>query len=223
MIGFVFGFVGLEGSKPKHCSLMCGVISERRYRGVGYQLKLKQREAVLAQGIELVTWTYDPLQSANAHFNFAKLGVIAQSYEQNLYGDIRDELNRGLPTDRLAVEWWVRSPRVIARVERGERPKFPQGLTIVNRTEERQGLLVNLEHDLNLNDKRLLVEIPRDIQALKQEDLELAQRWRLQTREIFEHYLERGYIISEFFAVELEGRKRGFYLLERASLEELLQ
>jgi len=222
MIGFVFGFVGLEGGKPKHCSLMCGVVSEQRYRGVGYKLKLKQREAVLSQGIELVTWTYDPLQSANAHFNFAKLGVIARSYERDLYGDIRDEINRGLATDRFTVEWWVKSPRVVARVEKGERPKFPEGLNIVNRTEEREGLSVNLEHDLDLSDERLLVEIPRDIQGLKRKDLELAQRWRFQTREIFENYLQKGYIVSEFFAVELEGRKRSFYLLERVSAEELL-
>jgi len=215
LIGFVFGFPGIENGKPKHCSLMCGVLNERRFQGVGYQLKLAQREFVLSQGLDLITWTYDPLQSANAYFNFAKLGVIARRYERDLYGDIRDELNRGLPTDRFTVEWRIKSQRVLSRVEQGERPEFPEGAPVVNRTEMRGDLLVNAAYDLDLEAERLLVEIPRDIRALKEADLKLARRWRQQTREIFESYLQRGYIVTEFFAVEHEGEKQGFYLLER--------
>jgi len=220
MIGFVFGFPGLEDGRPKHCSLMCGVLDERRFRGVGYQLKLKQREIVLSQGLELITWTYDPLQSVNAYFNFAKLGVIARRYERDLYGDIRDELNRGLPTDRFLVEWWIKSPRVCSRVEQGERPDFPEGLPMINRTDLKGALLVNVEYDLDLEKERLLVEIPWDIQGLKEVDLKLAQRWRQETREIFEGYLQRGYVVTEFFTVEREGRKRGFYLLERRPVQD---
>lgn len=218
LIGFVFGFPGIEDGKPKHCSLMCGVLNERRFQGVGYQLKLKQREIVLSQGLKLITWTYDPLQSANAYFNFAKLGVIARRYERDLYGDIRDELNRGLPTDRLLVEWWIRSPRVISRLERKARSAFPEGIPLINRTELKGDLLANTSYDLDLRDERLLVEIPRDIARLKEADLKLAQRWRLETREIFEAYFKRGYAASEFFTIEREGRKRSFYLLERGPL-----
>jgi predicted GNAT superfamily acetyltransferase len=181
MIGFVFGFPGLdpESGRPKHCSLMCGVLSERRFRGLGHKLKRKQREAVLAQGLDLVTWTFDPLQSANAYFNFHKLGVIARSYERNLYGDMRDGLNRGLPTDRFTVEWWVRSPRVAARVEGGRRPSFSQEIEeapVVNRTETRDGTLVNVAINVDVDAERLLVEVPLDLQALKDQSLELAQR-----------------------------------------------
>jgi predicted GNAT superfamily acetyltransferase len=225
MIGFVFGFPGYdaEHKRWKHCSLMCGVLSDKRYRGVGYRLKLAQREAVLAQGLDLITWTFDPLQSANAHFNFRKLGVIARRYEENLYGDMRDELNRGLPTDRFAVEWWIRSPRVRARVENpnASRPVMPEDAPVVNRTERRAGLLVNAEIQLDLRAERLLVEIPTDINALRQQDLELTQRWRLETREIFQGYLAQGYLVSEFCIVP--GERRGFYLLERARPEDVLE
>jgi predicted GNAT superfamily acetyltransferase len=227
MIGFVFGFPGLDPVQRlwKHCSLMCGVLSDRRFRGVGYQLKLAQREAVLAQGLRLVTWTFDPLQSANAYFNFHKLGVIARSYERNLYGDMRDGLNRGLPTDRFTVEWWIRSPRVAARVERGRRPSPQQieATPVVNRTETRDGVLVNVAIDLDMDAERLLVEIPLDLQALKDQSLELARRWRLETRQIFEHYLARGYVVSEFTVTGERGGERGFYLLERTEPEELLK
>jgi len=227
LVGFVFSFLGLEAaeSQPqfKHCSLMCAVLEERRYQGVGHQLKLKQREFVLSQGLDLVTWTFDPLQSANAYFNFSKLGVLSNRYERNLYGDIRDELNRGLETDRLTVEWWVRSPRVVARAERFKRPALSlEGVKTVNRTIFESGLLRSSEYELNLTDARFLVEVPHNIQLLKEKDLELAVCWRHQIREIFEHYFARGYIASEFIVQEQRGIKRSFYLLEKLSKEELL-
>ncbi len=228
MIGFVYGFPGFiieeKQLKLKHCSLMAAVLPEHRFRGVGYQLKLKQRECVLSQGLDLITWTFDPLQGANAHFNFTKLGVICCQYEPNLYGDIRDELNRGLPTDRFSVEWWIRSPRVTARVERLEKPHFSRELPLVNRTAiNRRGLLGNLEYDLERKEARLLVEVPRDIRALKEADLDLALRWRLETRKIFAHYFKRGYIASEFFSSALEPQPRSYYLLEKLPKDELLE
>lgn len=228
MIGFVFGFPGLDPAHQrwKHCSLMCGVLGDRRFRGVGHRLKRAQREAVLAQGLDLVTWTFDPLQSANAHFNFHKLGVIARSYERDLYGDMRDGLNRGLPTDRFTVEWWIRSPRVAARVERGQRPNFSREIeetSAVNRTAMEDGTPVNAVIDLDRDAERLLVEIPLDLPALREQNLELARRWRLETRQIFEHYLARGYVVSEFIVAgeRDHARARGFYLLERKEPEEL--
>ncbi len=230
MIGFVYGFPGLvwdrEGlPRPKHCSLMAAVLPEHRFHGVGYQLKLKQRELVLSQGMDLITWTFDPLQSANAHFNFAKLGVISRQYERNLYGDIRDELNRGLPTDRFAVEWWIKSPRVIARLQGNERvsPSL-QELPVVNRTRiEKRGYLENVDVDLSRKEERLLVEIPRDLRTLKEQDPQLAEQWRLKTREIFEHYFQQGYMASEFFTQEQGGRSRSFHLLEKADLDDVLK
>lgn len=227
LVGFVFGFLGLEAAGPqprfKHCSLMCAVLEERRYQGVGHQLKLKQREFVLSQGLDLVTWTFDPLQSANAYFNFNKLGVISNHYERDLYGDIRDELNRGLPTDRLTVEWWVRSPRVAARAERLKQPSVSlEGMKVVNGVALESGLPRSSQYELNLADDRLLVEIPHNIQLLKEKDVELALRWRHQIREIFEHYFARGYIASEFVVKGQASGKRSFYLIEKLAKEELL-
>ena len=86
-------------------------------RGIGLQLKTAQREAVLAQGIELITWTYDPLESRNAYLNIQKLGAICKLYRRNEYGDMLDELNQGMPSDRFEVEWWINSRRVSQRVD----------------------------------------------------------------------------------------------------------
>ena len=121
LAGFVFGFPGLtpEG-RLKHCSHMAGVHPAYRDQNLGYWLKLAQREAVLAQGIDLITWTFDPLEARNAWLNFRKLGAVCNTYLRNVYGDMRDGLNAGLPSDRLQVDWWIGSERVEGRLRVGE-------------------------------------------------------------------------------------------------------
>ncbi|MCX8103639.1 MAG: hypothetical protein N3E42_04275 [Candidatus Bipolaricaulota bacterium] len=234
MIGFVYGFPGIEHNRLKHCSLMCAVVSERRFQGVGYQLKLKQREAVLAQGIELITWTFDPLVSSNAHFNLHKLGVISNRYERNLYGDMRDRLNAGLETDRLTVEWWIASPRVQRRLDLSPEEGGELSLPLreggwgvrsepINQTEERDGFLINRDYSLARTEPKLLLEIPYHWQRMREQNMPLVREWRQVTRAIFEHYFAQGYYATDFLVFEHPGQKRAFYLLEQATREELLK
>ncbi|MCS6936416.1 MAG: hypothetical protein NZ610_04200 [Candidatus Bipolaricaulota bacterium] len=225
MIGFVYGFPGIEQNRVKHCSLMCAVVSERRFQGVGYQLKLKQREAVLAQGIELITWTFDPLVSSNAHFNLHKLGVISNRYERNLYGDMRDRLNAGLETDRLTVEWWIASPRVRRRLDfAGSVPKGDLAALgeVINQTEERDGFLVNRDYSLARTEPKLLLEIPYHWREMREQNMPLVREWRQVTRAIFERYFAQGYYATDFLVFEHLGQKRAFYLLEKSQREALL-
>src|SRR5687768_15306206 len=104
MVGFVFGFPGILNGETIIHSDMLGVTSEYRSQSVGYLLKLAQRDAALAMGVKRITWTFDPLQSRNAHLNFGKLGVIADRYLINYYGDTSSFLHR-FGTDRLWVTW----------------------------------------------------------------------------------------------------------------------
>ena len=121
LAGFVFGFLGLTADgRLKHCSHMAGVHPDYRDHGVGYHLKLAQRDHVLAQGLDLITWTFDPLETRNAWLNFHKLGVICHTYIRNLYGAMRATINAGPPSDRFEVEWWIRSQRVVERLGVGE-------------------------------------------------------------------------------------------------------
>ena len=115
MVGFVFGFPGiLDGETIIH-SDMLGVVPAYRSRNLGYLLKCAQREAAIARGVKCMTWTFDPLQSRNAHLNFAKLGVIADKYYVDYYGTTSSFLHRD-GTDRLWVTWWLRSERVESRL-----------------------------------------------------------------------------------------------------------
>jgi len=115
-VGFALAFPALrEGSAYLH-SHMVAVLPEYQNQGVGRQLKLAQRGEALARGIDLIEWTFDPLQLKNAHFNIGRLGAIARRYVPNLYGRTTSPLHGGLPTDRLVAEWWLRSPRVQSRL-----------------------------------------------------------------------------------------------------------
>ena len=126
-VGFALAFAAArEGLTYLH-SHMVGVVEEYQNRGVGKLLKLAQREDALERGINLIEWTFDPLQLKNAHFNIERLGAIVRHYIPNLYGRTSSPLHAGLPTDRLVAEWWVRSQRVeniLAGVRRAERSGY---------------------------------------------------------------------------------------------------
>ena len=120
LVGLLFGYWGIAaGGKLNHCSHLMGVAPEVQGQGVGYQLKLAQREFALVRGCELVTWTYDPLESRNANLNIHKLGAVCRTYCRDYYGPMEDGLNRGLPSDRFQVDWWIDSERVRERVASG--------------------------------------------------------------------------------------------------------
>lgn len=113
IVGFVLGFPALKSDgRLYHYSHMVGVRRAYRGRGIALELKLAQRKVVLAQGLDLIEWTYDPAQGLNAKFNFAKLGVICRKYYPNYYGEMGDSINRGMISDRFKAEWWIKSERV---------------------------------------------------------------------------------------------------------------
>jgi len=112
-IGFVFAIPGIkpDGRSYLH-SHMLGVLPEYRNAGIGRRLKLLQRDDALGRGIEMIEWTFDPLELKNAFLNIEKLGAIVRRYSENTYGVTASPLHGGLPTDRCSAEWWIDSPRV---------------------------------------------------------------------------------------------------------------
>lgn len=228
LVGFVFGFLGTDETNPnrpaltrlKHCSHMLGVLPAYRDQGLGYQLKLAQREFVLKQGIRLVTWTYDPLESRNARLNIARLGAVCHTYRRNIYGEMADALNAGLPSDRFQVEWWITSARIQERLF-GQRAALvldsflSADTPILNPSEVApdDGLPRPAHEPLSSRGTFALIEIPSDFQAIKAHDMVLARAWRQQTRELFEQAFADGYLVTDFFREILEGRERSFYAI----------
>ena len=125
LIAFCMAIPGLKpGGKSYLHSHMLGVLPEYRDLGVGRRLKLRQREDAISRGIELIEWTFDPLEIKNAYFNIERLGAIVRRYVRNQYGTTTSHLHGGLPTDRCTAEWWVSSERV-RRTVAGEPAEFP--------------------------------------------------------------------------------------------------
>jgi predicted GNAT superfamily acetyltransferase len=125
MVGFCLSIPGLKaGAKSYLHSHMLGVLPGYRDSGVGRRLKLAQRDDALARGIDLIEWTFDPLELKNAFFNIERLGAVVRRYVMNQYGTTTSHLHGGLPTDRCVAEWWIGSPRAKAIIA-GE--KFPRG------------------------------------------------------------------------------------------------
>ncbi len=222
MVGVLFGFTALDNGKPYHYSHITGVLKAYQAKGVGFKLKLAQREHVLRQGQDLVRWTFDPLQAGNAYFNIGKLGAVCRTYWRELYGSLDDSLNRGRLTDRFEVEWWIRSKRVRDRLEKKWRrrlsPSFhEQDVKVVNETwKGKGGVRMALGMRLGLRDERLLVEIPESIARVRDASLNLARDWCLNFRKTFQHYFRRGYVATDV-SVLTEGRERRvFYLLEHS-------
>ena len=112
LVGFAMALPGYHDGKPYLHSHMLAVLPEYRNAGLGRRLKLAQRDDALERGIDRMEWTFDPLEIKNAHLNIARLGAIARRYMRNIYGPSTSPLQGGLPTDRLVVEWWLKSERV---------------------------------------------------------------------------------------------------------------
>jgi len=218
LIGFAYSFVGREEERMVHHSHMLAVRPAYRNLNLGYRLKLAQRDRSLAQGITRMTWTFDPLQSLNAHFNFAKLGVIADSYKTNFYGEATSSFLHqiGIGTDRLWVTWLLDSSRVHERLQTKEQsrtsnPDLDRIACLVqvgpnNVPQRGQSSEVAGQSDVS-------IEIPADINALQRESPELAARWREATRWAFSQALSSGYLIEDFCGASRNDQPVGVYLL----------
>ncbi len=219
MKGFVYSIPALKDGKLIQWSHMLGVTRDARDGGLGLRLKLAQRARSLEMGIDLIEWTYDPLQALNAHLNFAKLGVVVEEYEEDIYGASSSPLHSGSPTDRFVAEWRLNAPHVVRRIE-GQRSGRVRDASVaaaplVNPSRQAGRWLAPGPADLSLAAPRLLVEIPVGVADLQLEDPPLALEWRLATRAVFQHYFRAGYRVVDFFLSRASGR--GHYLLSRSS------
>ena len=226
LVGFVLGFPGLEetatGPRVHHTSHMAGVHPDYRDAGLGFLLKRAQWQLVRQQKVDRITWTYDPLQSRNANLNILKLGAICNTYIPNYYGEMRDGINVGMPSDRFKVDWWVNSNRVIKKLSKKPPRKLDlahylsAGTPFINQSEiNSAGLVEPISIDLDLSKVHpplLLLEIPVDIQEIRVKDQDLAIAWSHHIHTLFSHYFERDYFVTDF--VYLSGSQpRSFYVL----------
>ena len=216
-VGFAYAFPAARDGVCHLHSDMLAVLPEYQQRGVGVRLKWAQREDALARGIDLVSWTYDPLQARNAHLNLRRLGAEASEFLENFYGITTSSLHHGLPTDRLLVRWALNSERVRRIASEGERsatvamPPSPR----INDVRWQAGWPVSSEPRLDLEDPELLLEIPPEWDVICQKSPWVAGDWQAKVRRAFQAYLGRGYVAADFAPTEEGGRRRPFYVLRK--------
>lgn len=177
MVGFCFAIPGVKGGHPYLHSHMLGVLPQYHNHGIGRRLKLRQREDALARGINLIEWTFDPLELKNAFLNIEKLGAIVRRYSENQYGVTASPLHGGLPTDRCVAEWWIASPRVLATLAGEKVEHHPQGS----------------------------IAFPVDISHIRSEDPTRAREIQKANAEKFQRAFESGLAVTGFVRTETEG------------------
>lgn len=196
LAGFVFGVSGIRDGRLSHWSDTLAVRAEHRDQGIGESLKKFQRERLLSLGVERMYWTFDPLESRNAHLNFNRLGATSGEYVRDFYGASNSTLHQDIGTDRLVVLWEMNRPRIAALMEGGATrvPCSADGAPLVNEVRSGSEGPESGEPDLELDAPTVRVAVPADIQALKARAPEVAREWRRVTRHAFESYFASGYV-----------------------------
>ncbi len=182
MVGMSFSYPGFRNNKVYLYSHMTGVINNKKYSNIGYELKIKQKELALDYGYDLIVWTFDPMMSLNAYFNLNKLGALSRNYIDNFYGNMRDGINRGVPTDRLVAEWYIKN----SYNKSYEKPEY------INTIDENNIYFSEIKSDL------IALRIFNNYGELKNTDLNKAVKIKLEYRHIFHELLNKNYTVINF-------------------------
>jgi predicted GNAT superfamily acetyltransferase len=247
MAGFAFAFPAITKGHVTFHSHQLAVRPEYRDSDLGYKLKLAQRDSVLAiqpgesgmagsvpdsrtsafriNRIAEITWTFDPLQSKNAHLNFFKLGVVSDNYKADLYGPETSSILHRNGTDRLWVRWPITSRRVADRLSKKTANLRTETLDALSTVQPLilfggDGRPVPADLDAALGRQRVAIEVPSEINSIERTDAELAREWRLATRWAFTESIKAGFHVAEFCRTIRGHQGPGAYLLEKGRVEE---
>jgi len=229
LVGFAFGFLGRERGQTTIHSHMLAVLDAYRHLDLGSRLKQAQRERALAAGVREMTWTFDPLQSRNAHFNFSKLGVVSDIYKVDFYGPETSSILHRNGTDRLWVRWMLNSRRVRDRLAGGTKTTSARLealdamrlLTPLVRFEP-SGKPGRADLAESLARQRVSIEIPGDILEVERTDMGSAREWRDATRWAFREAIKAGFFVAEFCRSIRGQQGPGAYLLQRGAVSDLI-
>ena len=218
LVGIAYAFPSLHNGRTGFHSHLLAVRDPHGHRGIGYKLKIAQRERALALGVGEITWTFDPLRSRNAHLNFAKLGVISDKYIVDFYGPQTSSPLHANSTDRLWVTWQLGNRRVSDRLQ-GKDPRA-EALDMLKHLEplvrfNGDGVPVLSDVSNALSRQRIAIEIPGDMDRIERDDMPLARKWREATRTAFHAAVRSGFVVREFCRSIRGQQGPGAYLLEK--------
>ena len=218
LVGIAYAFPSLHDGYVGLHSHLLAVKDSHQSLGIGYRLKVAQRERALSLGVGEISWTFDPLRSRNAHLNFARLGVVSRKYIPDFYGPQTSSPLDVNSTDRLWVMWELGSRRIEERL-RG-RDTRSEILDTLKHLEplvrfNGDGIPVATDVSVAISRQRIAIEVPGDIDRMEQENLALAREWRVATRQAFVAALNANFVVKEFCRSIRGKQGPGAYILER--------
>lgn len=190
LIGFSYGFPGFKNGEIFLCSHMLGIHPDYRSKGLGEQIKQYQRQVAIEKGYKRMQWTFDPLETRNAYLNLTKLNGVCYVYVENCYGEMKDGLNKGLPSDRFELHWHVTS----SYVKEKQIPNIEHKVAINQIVFNKENMpIFRLHEDITDDAPAYTMDVPKDFQRLKAMNQQVAMDWRLQTRKQFQQLFNAGY------------------------------
>lgn len=200
LVGFSYSFAGFKNGKVHLTSHILAISSDVREQGIGEALKREQRNIAIELGYGVMLWTYDPLETRNGYLNLTKLHAICDTYIENCYGEMRDGLNKGLPSDRFEVNWHLTSKHV----EKKHTLDLSNARLVATYKMNKLNfpVLTEVNSQLSLEEDVYLLPVPQSIQLLKANDPQLAFDWRIKTRLLIQRLFSEGYV-----AIRLEKGK----------------
>ncbi|NDJ86291.1 MAG: GNAT family N-acetyltransferase [Chloroflexi bacterium] len=230
LVGFLIAFLGTDSRDPHRPAMAnlklvldrIAVHPDYRGTGVATQMALRLRDIAIRQGIRLVTYAFDPLESREAYLLIRKLGAIVKRFSPDFYGvPAHDAIVPPLTTDRCLAEWWVTHNRVEERLfgQRGNLglgQYLDAGTPILNPSEVvSDSDLVRPFSELVMvpGNSMFLIEVPADYAAISLADEALARTWQQHIRDALLTIMPNGYVITDFIYEVYEERQRAFYLL----------
>jgi predicted GNAT superfamily acetyltransferase len=209
VVGFLYSFAGFDGKNSYLCSHMLGILESYRKGGFGVQMKWRQAEIAKNMGYPYITWTFDPLESLNAYLNLHKLGATGAYYKENHYGEMKDDLNQGLPTDRIQIIWhlddYKSTTKKAARIDKNN--------VLLTNEANKPAITEAFRNDISNNSAGWFAAVPMNFQHIKREDIELAKSWRYATRKVFQALFSHGYQATDL----INDREKGisYYYFSR--------
>lgn len=200
MIGFLYSFPGVDRGKTHLCSHMLGILPDYQKDGIGAEMKLRQAELAQEAGFSMITWTFDPLESRNAYLNLHKLGATGAVYHENYYGQMDDQLNQGLPTDRIQIKWDLQKTKSTQTYD------LDRGRILLDADALGTPVLNTFLGQMDFErSKTFFAAVPKNFQSIKQNQFELAKQWRMKTRDVFRHLFNEGFTASDLLRREADA------------------
>jgi predicted GNAT superfamily acetyltransferase len=224
LAGFALSFLGWDGTTLFHYSHVTAVRPEYQNHHLGFRLKAFQRDEVLKLGLPEIRWTFDPLQSRNAWLNVRRLGGVPDRYFIHYYGQMPDNLNRDVETDRLRLRWEIATPHVEERIG----GSFPTAEEDLARWKRSVAIVETEVGDQGLRRPTAVaepsgepahLEIPFDLETVREHEPEALRQWRHAVRDGFRAAFDTGYRVDDFAVITADHERRSFYFLSPAPKE----